>query len=157
MKIVVPKKPSRKVEDSYAIVEIARELQEYLESGDFKMGPRDKTSVALHHSQVEAEDPLNFFVIKREIVGAKNNEIVAIINPEIIEKDLDSITTSVEGCISFQFRPDKKVKRYNRIKVRYDVPDTIGSFETKEEWVEGFKAMIFQHECQHAKGHHIYQ
>lgn len=66
-----------------------------------------------------------------------------------------------EGCMSYgeQTRSPKKVDRFYRIKVRYQIvkkrlllPDTI---ETVEEWCQGLKAHIFQHECDHSIGYDI--
>lgn len=153
--IIIPKKISKKVDSFEEIRFEAPRLQELIETSNFGPG-YTKTSIALHHSQVHP-DPFNFFVIKRSIVGAKDNEIVAFLNPQILEKDPATKTTSIEGCISFPFRPDKKVQRYDRIHVRYDVVGKDEKLEQREEWVEGIMARIFQHEVQHAKGCNIYQ
>ena len=118
-------------------------------------GVIDKTSIALHHSQVDPE-PFNFFVIKRAVVKAKPNEIVVVVNPKILERSPEKDFV-LEGCISFPFRPDKRVKRNRRVKVSYQIPDDKGELVTKEEWVEGLMAYVFQHECQHSHGQNIYQ
>lgn len=139
------------------IREEANDLQETLEMGDYLKGPFGKESLALHHSQVSL-DPYNFFVVKRSLVGGKNNEVIAIINPVLLEVDKNSRTTSREGCISFPFRNDKKVLRYGRIKVKYQVPDSEGKeLITREEWTTGIMANIFQHEIDHANAENIYQ
>lgn len=156
MKIIVPKKTSQTVTNFDEIKDKAPELQAVLERGDFNHGPFHKNHIALHHSQVD-ENPYNFFVIKRSIVGAKDNEIIAVINPKIIERDEDSKSTHTEGCISFPFRQDKKVQRYDRVKVQYQVADDKGNLTMKEEWTEGLMARVFQHEIQHAQGGNIYQ
>lgn len=66
-----------------------------------------------------------------------------------------------EGCMSFheQTRSAKRVDRFYRIKVRYQIirkrtllPDKI---ETIEEWIQGLKSHIFQHEIDHSVGHDI--
>lgn len=154
--IIIPKKLSKKVDSPEEIKDEAPKLQALLESEAWAPGPFKKKSIALHHSQVHPE-PFNFFVIKRDIVSAKSNEIVAIINPQIIEKDKSSLITSLEGCISFPFRHDIKVKRYNRIRVRWDTVTEDGKLKQNEAWVEGLMARIFQHEIEHAKGSHIYK
>lgn len=130
-------------------------MQQMLETGDMGPGLR-KSFIALHHSQVST-DPFNFFVIKRSYVGGKNDEIVIIANPKVLEK-IGQTNTIMEGCISFPFRHDKKVLRYKKVKVRYQVPRN-GDDEliTKEEEIEGLLAQVFQHECQHAAGNHIYK
>lgn len=157
MKIVTPTKQSLEVSNFAQIDMMASEMQAALEHDDFQRGPWNKGSIALHHSQVEAENPFNFFVIKRQIVHAKSNEVVCVVNPKILEKDKNSKTTSREGCISFPFRQDIKVPRYSRVKVEYQLPDKNGTLITRTEWIEGFMAYIFQHEVQHSLGGHIYK
>ena len=69
-----------------------------------------------------------------------------------------------EGCMSFtdRTRKAKKMTRFYRIKVRYQVVKKgwlgLGKpkIETIEEWCQGLKAHIFQHEIDHAMGHDIY-
>jgi peptide deformylase len=157
MKIIVPKAKARTVESFEDIKETALAMQTYLENNlDVKNGKISKFQIALHHAQT---DPIayNFFVVKRDLVGAKRNEVVVVINPEILEIDRETGKTVLEGCMSFPFRPDKKVKRYSRVKVKYQLPGKDGKLETKEEWVNGVIAHIFQHEVEHSKGNHIYK
>lgn len=66
-----------------------------------------------------------------------------------------------EACMSFPFRHEKYVMRGYRVKVRYQYLGK-GLFNrdkviTVTEWVEGLKAHIFQHECDHFKGKNIYR
>lgn len=158
MKIITPKKRSVDVEHFEEIRTTAGHMQSFLESGEPGRTGFRKSSIALHHSQVDP-DPANFFVIRRDVVGAKDNEICVVINPKIVELDKASKYTHLEGCLSFPFRHDKKVSRYGRVKVWYQTPDQNSetSFKDQEIWVEGFMAAIFQHECEHAKGNNIYQ
>lgn len=158
MKIIIPKKPSTKVEHFQEIQFTAREMQEFLESGKATAVGLHKNSIALHHSQVD-EDPSNFFVIKRDVVGAKSNETVVAVNPEILEIDTKSKYTHLEGCLSFPFRGDRKIPRFGRVRVKYQTPDTTcpSGLKTQEMWIEGLMAAVFQHEVEHAKGKHIYQ
>lgn len=155
--IKIPKKISKKVDSLEEIKTSAPDLQALLESGQFgNQGKLSKTHVALHHSQV-SEDPFNFFVVKRAILGAKNNETCAFLNPAILERDESSKKMMLEGCLSFPFRQDKKVLRYTRIHVRYDMINKDLKLEEKTEWVEGLVAQVFQHEIEHGKGNHIYK
>lgn len=157
MKIIIPKIKSQRVEKFEDVKEIAYDMQIYLEKhGDVRNGKLSKFQIALHHSQVD-KNPFNFFVFKRAVVGAKDNEVAVVINPEILELDLESGKTVFEGCMSFPFRQDKKVKRYARAKVKYHIPDAEGALVVKEEWVNGVIAHIFQHEVEHSKGNHIYK
>ncbi len=64
-----------------------------------------------------------------------------------------------EACMSFPQRTEKHIKRYFRIKVRYEVPVTFFGFTflmRKTEWLEGLKAHVFQHEVDHAMGKNIF-
>lgn len=151
----IPDKISKKVESFSQIKKLSERLQEMLEKNDFGIFQNNKTSFALHHSQIDA-DAFNFFVIKRDLVKAKPNEIVVIINPEIIDTYEGKKVISIEGCLSFPFRRDKEVKRYPHIKVRFQVPDDKEELIEKELEVRDFMAFIFQHEIEHGKGRHIY-
>ena len=61
-----------------------------------------------------------------------------------------------EGCMSFQHKKEKKMMRYYSIKVKYQTRGFFGQIRTHEEWIEGLKAHIFQHEMDHMKGNNIY-
>lgn len=67
-------------------------------------------------------------------------------NPRIVSEDLDQIYFS-EGCLSY---PNLyvKIKRSNKIKVRYQKPNG----ETVTENLMGMTARIFQHELDHLNG-----
>ena len=141
------------------IAKLARELKDFLDHGQVTPPGINKYGHALHHCQV-ALKPLNFFVMRRQN-DDDDNTVLAFFNPKIIESDKSSLKEMMEGCLSFPFRSDKKVLRYNRIKVRYDVPVRYTGqlnyhFRGIEEWVEGLMAQVFQHECQHAAGQNIY-
>lgn len=82
-----------------------------------------------------------------------------------IQKDVpEEVRTSnvipmKEGCMSFPLRKPKNVDRVYRVKVRYWYPMTWLGFKflwRKTEWVEGLKAQIFAHECEHFEGNNIY-
>lgn len=61
-----------------------------------------------------------------------------------------------EGCMSFQHKKEKKMMRYHTIKVKYQTRGFFGRIKTHEEWIEGLKAHIFQHEMDHMEGNNIY-
>ncbi len=114
-----------------------------------------KTNLALHHSQI-CTDPFNFFVVHPAAIGVKPNQMTLVINPEIIEKDRTTKTLVWEGCMSFPHKKDMALNRYDRIKVKYKIVNENLRLEEVEEWVEGIKAQIFQHECEHGLGQAIY-
>ena len=69
------------------------------------------------------------------------------INPEIVDKD-SVLVAGGEGCLSV---PEiyEDVERSQRITLRYYDAD----FVQHEEVIEGFTAVIFQHEIDHLDGH----
>ena len=97
--------------------------------------------LALAHCQIDHDKPLQFFVFA-------NGDVV--INPKIIERN--GKFKHKEGCLSYPFREDVLVDRYNEIDVEY--LDING--ERREEFREGINACIFQHEIDHFNGKHIY-
>tara|TARA_R100000664_G_scaffold33185_1_gene49657 strand:- start:1119 stop:1550 length:432 start_codon:yes stop_codon:yes gene_type:complete len=90
-------------------------------------------------------------------VGMKENVFCALIdgkwklfaNAKIISESWSkvSFTTDVERCLSL---PKKafKVKRYNKITIRYQN----AKGETLKESFEGFNARVIQHEIDHLNG-----
>lgn len=154
--IKTPKKKSKPVLEFETIAKEAAAMMRLLQTYRSPAGKGPDQHFALHHSQYSSH-PYNFFVINNWVVGAQVNEVVVIVNPEIIEKDPTSRRKVREGCMSFPFRHGVEVNRYNKIKVRYQVPSEDGKkLLTKEEEMTGFMAQIFQHEIQHANGGHIY-
>ena len=166
MQMIPPHKRISKqvsLEDFLMLAPEIRTMQDFLEtrrSGSNVI--RQANPLALHHAQVSG-NPYKIFVIKRAIIGGKQNELVAILNAKILEKDPESKRTVLEGCLSFPDRGDKKVQRCLKVKVRFDRPVPSKEdpkkivLEEKIEWVEGTIAQIFQHEIQHANGFNIYQ
>jgi peptide deformylase len=70
---------------------------------------------------------------------------------------INNIIEVKEGCMSFPDKKDKLVKRYYRIKVKYQIVILGGLFlKTKKEILEGLKAHVFQHEYDHAQGKNIF-
>lgn len=78
-------------------------------------------------------------------VSDDNSDPIALINPEILEKD--GVETMQEGCLSV---PDvfETVQRAERIKVRY--LDRDGN--TVERDADGLLAVCIQHEIDHLDG-----
>ena len=68
------------------------------------------------------------------------------INPEIVAKD-DTLVAGGEGCLSVPEIYDD-VERSQRITLRY----YDSRFTPQEEIIEGFTAVIFQHEIDHLDG-----
>ena len=115
-----------------------------------------KEAFAIHHSQV-SEKPYNFFVLHNFFVvsGLFPNQIV--INPEILEKSEPK--TLKEGCMSFPFREAIKIKRYDSVKVKFQMRTgkLIKRFKMYETTYHDLLAQIFLHETGHTKGNFIYK
>lgn len=69
------------------------------------------------------------------------------VNPEIVARS-ESVALGPEGCLSVPDRREE-VARATEITLRYR--DAV-TFEPREEVVEGFTAVIFQHELDHLDG-----
>lgn len=103
-------------------------------------------------SAVQVGIPKNFFIIKKDLeseeIDIKNylNEIEIYINPRILEYSSE-IWEGWEGCLSIP-NIECLVQRSQKIKVKYCELD--GKVVEKE--IDGFRAVVFQHEYDHTKG-----
>jgi len=159
--IKVHYKISKPVKNWKEIEKEALELLRYLHFGNFK-GNWNK-AFAISHCQV-SETPYAFFVVSQDVLAEKMFESYFIINPEIIEapatKDVagNKVPNEVEyeeACMSFPFRLARRIKRYDYIKVRYQIPTWHGLKTIKRE-LKGIASEIFQHEYDHLQGRNIY-
>jgi len=82
--------------------------------------------------------------VPRQVFIAYDN---IFINPELIIEDETQIY-SVEGCLSLPNNLQRKVKRFQKISVRYTTER--GEQELKE--FDGQEACVIQHEFDHLKG-----
>lgn len=133
-----PRKKARPVNDadiSY-LREIKGEMQRICQSPAGKY----PYAYAIAHSQVEDGDPLRCFVTH---IGD------LYMNPVILEQS--EKTFYKEGCMSWPFRSLVKMRRYSKIKVKYDIlkADKTEVEKDVEEELEGLEAFIFQHEIGH--------
>ena len=109
---------------------------------------------AMHHAQIEGDDPMNFFVKnKREI----------IINPKIVKHSNYTVEHN-EGCVTFPGRRWVDVPRWQKCEVEYVtiMLDTNDKDKFKlssliEKSLSGMEAFIWQHEADHGDGKYIYQ
>lgn len=75
------------------------------------------------------------------------------------EREVENTYSVMEGCMSYPHRRGKRMVRAHRIKVRYQyLAKMLGIMHVKtfEGWVEGLKAHILQHECDHFAGKTMY-
>ena len=109
---------------------------------------------AMHHSQIDDKDPLNFFVIAEKRI---------IVNPKITRHTKTTVN-SLEGCRSFSSLPEIVVQRWNKIETEFQSvmvdPDKKDRFKLSgviKEGFSGFNAFVWQHEIGHSQGVFIYQ
>jgi peptide deformylase len=170
--------PAQKV---LSFKQIKADAEELLLFVDKKHEGQYEQAYAVSHCQV-SERPFAFFVVNSGFVtndNVKQKHMLfphrIIINPEILEKpDTHEVTLPFpdkdgkqqivktpniyrpdEACMSFQHRAPKKVMRFYKIKVRYQIPWLLG-MRTITEWCDGLKAHVFQHETDHANGKNIF-
>lgn len=107
-----------------------------------KHGYHGLNALAIAQPQVNAENPLSYFV---------DRDLKVYINPQIVEADKP--VKSKEKCLSYPFRNgDKNVKRYHRITVEYY--DEKMKLQTEE--CTGLRSAVFQHELDHFEGVYIF-
>lgn len=109
---------------------------------------------AMHHSQIDDKDPLNFFVTaEREI----------IINPVIVRHSNYTID-STEGCVTYPGLKQVVVQRWHKCDVEYVtiMTDTENkdkfklSSKIEASW-SGMDAKVFQHEFDHGNAIYIHR
>lgn len=81
----------------------------------------------------------------RIIVFDNGGKPMVMLNPQIIKQTGEYETE--EGCLSLLGGP-RKTKRYQKIKVQYQILD----FQTRLKTFEGWTAQIIQHEVDHCNG-----
>lgn len=112
---------------------------------------------ALHHSQVQTEDPLDYFVLREDVATHFPERVIC--NARIIEATGSEVF--FEACLSFPFRKGMRTRRYTWLKVEAEVPVRtlfVGPLKLKtvQFEVSGLDAFIVQHEILHAKGQNIF-
>lgn len=134
------------------IKEEAIELKEFLDNKNFTGNWND--AFAISHTQVSTT-PKNFFVVHKKFSKSFGSRYV--INAKIIAQS--DPCTYPEGCMSFMFREVKRVKRFIKVTVRYQIPFLNLFLISKIKQFNGSKqveAFIVAHETDHACGRNIY-
>lgn len=102
---------------------------------------------------LEAPDKITRKVPERVVTKDPNDIRKVSVEVQLKDKELDNTIRVKEGCMSFPLRSERNIDRKYRIKVRFQYlrKNLIGmtKVETFEGYVEGLKAHIFQHECDH--------
>ena len=131
-------------------------------------GSKHLDCFAIAQPQVSSR-PLRYFVIngRKERDEFKNVaaafEGLIIVNPHLVHKDKTTKVMWKDGCMSWPYRPLKKVKRYEKIQVNYDIIlDADSTFKApsvkqiRGKQLSGLAAMVFLHELEHLNGKSIY-
>jgi len=115
---------------------------------------------AIFNAEVlEAPEKIKRKVPQRKVTKDPNNKLKVEVEMVMEEKEIDNILEVPEGCMSFNHRKAKNVKRFYKVKVRYDyfTKGLLGEKrKTFEGWVTGLKAHIIQHEVDHFNTKNIY-
>lgn len=164
MKIIIPPhlRPAKKVEDYKEMFNEAKQILKGVQSRKFSIpGSKYNDCFAMAQPQV-SDNPLRYFVLNPYTANKAILELggLVIINPRIVSKDKQSKTISKEACMSYPFRDQKKVKRFNNITVTYDVISDTNKpkiVKVNEKNISGLTAFIFQHELEHLNGKSIWK
>ncbi len=131
----------------------AEDIKKLIDGG-FSRG-NYSTAFALSHCEV-CENPLNYFVVSQKLVDEKIFKSRVVVNPIILEYDEKLTVSLLEACMSVPFRRPKRMERYLKIKVKYQIIEGEKLSADIVEEVDGVKAHIFQHQCDHNNGLNIY-
>ena len=153
MKIILPPhhKVAQRVKSWWQIRSAAKQMIAMVDAGNFQ--GKWSEAAALSHAQV-AENPLSFFVVNEKTKRPFQNHRV-IINARIIVAN--NPVKFKEACMSYPFKAEKNVDRYEQITVRFQIPTWYGGLKTIQLGLTGIPAYIVQHEVDHALGVHIYE
>lgn len=109
---------------------------------------------------LEAPDKVTRKVPQRKVTRDPKNKLQATVEMVMEDKQISNVIEVPEGCMSFPHRSERNMKRCYTVKVRYQWvgKNLLGmrKVETFEGWVEGLKAHIIQHECEHFDGKNIH-
>jgi len=127
----------------------AKLLKLIRDMGDTLLAARNPEGVGLAAPQIGVD--LALFVTRPD----KRSKLRAYINPQILQiedteahtKDEKKEKTTMEGCLSID-RIWSPIVRPQRILMKYQTSDEV----VHEEWLQGFKAVIMQHEIDHLNG-----
>lgn len=112
-------------------------------------GGLHRAGFALAHHQVSKEH-FRYFVVADMWKEMFKGHIV-IVNPEILEHPEETYEMR-QGCLSHPYKSTRKVKTYEKLKVRFK--DT--ELKEVEMDLEGLPAVVFLHEWFHTQGKTVY-
>lgn len=160
LKIITPpiRKKAQKIENPQEIIQEAIAIQKMIIDGSvYFPGSKYNDCFAVAQPQV-SNNLLRYFVINskwKQLTEAYGGDI--LVNPELLTKDRMTKMKSKEGCLSWPFRPIKKVKRFDEIEVKYVIINNKGRIENvPHKILKGLSAIVFQHELDHLNGKSIW-
>lgn len=107
---------------------------------------------------LETPSHLTKMMPKRKVSKPEKGQVEVEIVHE--ETKVSNLIVVPEACMSFPARKEKKKERYHTIKVRYQYlsKNLLGMevVKTFEGEVEGLKAHVLQHECEHFDAKNVY-
>jgi peptide deformylase len=151
LKIIEPhNKKSRDVKEA----DLERVLKDAQEMVDicFTGAGKYPSAYAVAHPQVNADDPLRFFVLASGVM---------VINPVML-RHTNSSVDSQEGCLSYGEEAQIIVKRYHKSEFEFltivkDENDKPLFSEPQLVKLSGHESFIFQHELDHLNAKYIYE
>jgi peptide deformylase len=160
-------KVSERVRRYSQIEQDAEEMKKMLDRRGFH--GHHNAGYALAHAQV-SENPFSFFVVDQALIEDGSYKERVIINPKILKapyhidaKMLDgslgkkpNAKEYAEGCLSFPYRRQKRLNRFDRIKVAYRVKSRFWGLKRRTRWLDGLASQVFQHEFDHCNGQNIF-
>lgn len=153
LKTIVPTKSSREVEfcDLWKVMKDAVRIKLAM------LHPfpgKYERAASISHCQIEADDPLRFFVIDKDFGWffgwGKILPARVIINPKIISHGTQHQHIR-EGCMSYPFRNTIKMKRWEIVEAEYWT-----FFGKRRKKLYLFRAAMIQHELDHMNMLDIY-
>jgi len=166
IKLILPPhlRPAIKVDMSddgefIRVTEEAAEMIKQIEDHSlFPVGSKYNDCFAMAQPQM-SDKPLKFFVFnpKWEYLIKEFGGLI-VVNPRLISKDRRTRSMNKEGCVSYPFRPEKKVKRFLEIEVEYDIIKDVKGRKYKHitKQLKDLPAIVFQHELEHLAGKSIW-
>ncbi|PIY95819.1 MAG: hypothetical protein COY66_05800 [Candidatus Kerfeldbacteria bacterium CG_4_10_14_0_8_um_filter_42_10] len=122
---------------------------------------------AISHPQVDAKDPMRFFVFcpQSKSIRDRVNEFdrsFVIVNPRIV-RSTQVMVEKQEGCVTFLGMANVPVMRHNKIEVEYQQIErnkfsgelSLTGYKHKD--FSGIMAQIFQHEIDHFNAIYVHK
>ncbi len=152
-RLVAPHPKPGKIVTNDDLDRLGKEAQIMYDLCFAQVGPY-RGGLAVAHTQIDAVNPLAFFVTAQKDI---------VINPVIVNKTKHPVD-SIEGCLTFPHLPPKLVKRAHKVTIQYQTiklekegSDKIVLSPVMTRNLSGRDAFVAQHETDHLNGIYIYE